>query len=117
MLLVHLTVLSILPLNKWNEMNRALGHLRAHIGLTGPGEPPEDGEMIEMTLSSRHRFEIRALAVWGRARYLSVTEAPHNTDYSTKLLTYSNLRFYMQHYTYIIFITHTPNGNKIKYVS
>ena len=26
-------------------------------------------------------FEIRALAVWGRARYLSVTEAPHNTDF------------------------------------
>ena len=26
-------------------------------------------------------FEIRALAVWGRARYLSVTEAPHNTDW------------------------------------
>ena len=25
-------------------------------------------------------FEIRALAVWGWARYLSVTEAPHNTD-------------------------------------
>ena len=25
-------------------------------------------------------FEIRALAVWGRVRYLSVTEAPHNTD-------------------------------------
>ena len=23
-------------------------------------------------------FEIRALAVWGRVRYLSVTEAPHN---------------------------------------
>ena len=29
------------------------------------------------------RFEIRALAVWGRARYLSVTEAPHNTDFQT----------------------------------
>ena len=28
-------------------------------------------------------FEIRALAVWGRARYLSVTEAPHNTDFLT----------------------------------
>ena len=28
--------------------------------------------MIEMTL-----------AVWGRARYLSVTEAPHNTDFHT----------------------------------
>ena len=26
-------------------------------------------------------FEIRALAVWGRARYLSVTEVPHNTDW------------------------------------
>ena len=39
-----------------NEMNRALGHFCAHIGLTGPGEPPEEIiEMIEMTLSSRHR--------------------------------------------------------------
>ena len=28
-------------------------------------------------------FEIRALAVWGRARYLSVTESPHNTDFHT----------------------------------
>ena len=37
-------------------MNRALGHLSPHIGKTGPGEPPEDGEMNEMTLSSRHRI-------------------------------------------------------------
>ena len=28
-------------------------------------------------------FEIRALAVCGRARYLSITEAPHNTDFHT----------------------------------
>ena len=28
-------------------------------------------------------FEIRALAVWGWARYLSVTEAPHNTNFHT----------------------------------
>ena len=28
-------------------------------------------------------FEIRALSVWGRTRYLSVTEAPHNTDFHT----------------------------------
>ena len=28
-------------------------------------------------------FEIRALAVWGRARHLSVAEAPHNTDFHT----------------------------------
>ena len=39
-----------------NEMNRALCDLCAHIGLTGPGEPPEDGEIIGMTLSSRHRI-------------------------------------------------------------
>ena len=26
-------------------------------------------------------FEIRALAVWGRARYLSATEAPHNIEF------------------------------------
>ena len=37
-------------------MNRALVHLCAHIGYTGTGEPPEDGEMNEMTLSSRHRI-------------------------------------------------------------
>ena len=35
--------------------------------------------MSEMTLPSRYR--IRALAVWGLARYLSVTEAPHNTEF------------------------------------
>ena len=28
-------------------------------------------------------FEIRTLAVWGRARYLSVTEAPHYTNFHT----------------------------------
>ena len=28
-------------------------------------------------------IEIRALAVWGRARYLSVTEAPNNTEFYT----------------------------------
>ena len=26
-------------------------------------------------------FEIQTLEVWGRARYLSVTEAPHNTEF------------------------------------
>ena len=59
-------------------MNRALGHFCAHIGYTGPGEPPKDGEMNEMTLSSRHRIRNSS-----RARYLSVTEAPHNTDFHT----------------------------------
>ena len=31
--------------------------------ITGPGEPPEDGEMKEMTLPSRPGFYIRALSV------------------------------------------------------
>ena len=38
------------------------------------GKPPEDGEMIGMTLSSDTGFENRAYVVLGRARYLSVTE-------------------------------------------
>ena len=41
----------------WIEMNGFLGHLCAHIGWTGPGEPPEDDEMDEMTLPSRHRIQ------------------------------------------------------------
>ena len=60
---------------KWNEsgfrpplctyrLNWARRWLRWH-------SPPDTG------------FEIRALAVWGRARYLSVTEAPHNTNFHT----------------------------------
>ena len=28
-------------------MNRPLGHLCAHVGYTGPGEPHEDGEMTK----------------------------------------------------------------------
>ena len=31
--------------------------------------------------SSDTGFEIRTLEVWGRVRYLSVTEAPHNTEF------------------------------------
>ena len=48
--------MSALVSTEKNEMNRALDHLCAHIGQTGPGAPPEDGELIEMTLSSRHRI-------------------------------------------------------------
>ena len=36
--------------------------------------------MNEMTLFSDTGFEIQALGVWGRARYLSVSEAPHNIE-------------------------------------
>ena len=68
---------------KWTCSIGVLGHLCAHIGWTGPGEPHDlDGEMNEMTctLSSDTGFKIRALAVWVQARHLSVTEARHNIE-------------------------------------
>ena len=37
--------------------------------------------MSEVTLPPRHMIETQTLEVRGRARYLSVTEAPHNTDF------------------------------------
>ena len=36
--------------------------------------------MNEMTLPSRKKLEIQALAVLGRARYRSVREASHNIE-------------------------------------
>ena len=42
---------------KLPEMNAVLGQLCAHVGQTVAREPPEDGEMNEMTLPSRHRIE------------------------------------------------------------
>ena len=55
-----------------------LGHFCAHTGKIGPGESPEDGEM---TLPSRHRIRNSNPGVWGRARHLSITEAPYNTEF------------------------------------
>ena len=40
-------------------MNRALGHFYAHIGWIGPGEPPYDSEMSEMTLPSRQNSKFK----------------------------------------------------------
>ena len=39
--------------------------------------------MIEMTLFSRHRIRNSSPGGLSRARYLSVTEAPHNTNFHT----------------------------------
>ena len=36
--------------------------------------------MNEMTLPSRHMIQSASPGGLGRARYLSVTETPHNTD-------------------------------------
>ena len=38
-------------------MNRALDHFCAHTGKIGPGEPPGNGAMSEMTLPSRHMIQ------------------------------------------------------------
>ena len=37
-------------------MNGFFSHLCSHIGYTGSDKPPVDGQMIEMTLPSRHRI-------------------------------------------------------------
>ena len=39
-----------------NEITGVLGHLCAHIGYTGTGEPPADSKVNEMTLPFRHRI-------------------------------------------------------------
>ena len=44
-------------LSSRSEMNGVLGHLCAHIGKNGPGEPPEDSEMNEMTQTQDSEFE------------------------------------------------------------
>ena len=54
-------------------MNRALGHLCAHTGHIGPGEPPEDGKMSEINQSIK--TELRG------AHLLSVIMC-HNLDQS-----------------------------------
>ena len=68
--------------NEMNEINGGLGHICAHIGSTGPGEHPEDGELNVMTLPSRHTDRNSSLAVRGQAGYLSVMETLHNIESS-----------------------------------
>ena len=58
-------------------MNRALGHLCPHIGKTGPGEPPEDGEMNEMTVLQKQDSKFEP---WR-------SEAEHATSRSRRLPT------------------------------
>ena len=55
-------LLHVIWMNEWmkewkNEwIKGVLGHICLNMGNTGPGEPPEDDEMNEMTLSIRHRI-------------------------------------------------------------
>ena len=64
-------------------MNRALGHFCAHTLQAKLCE----GNLLRMVRWVRRHcppdtgFDIQTLAVWDRARYLSVTEAPHNTKF------------------------------------
>ena len=61
-------------------MNRALGHLCPHIGQTGPGEPPEDGDDTVFQTQDSKFEPWRSEA---EQRYLLVTEAPHSTEFHT----------------------------------
>ena len=62
-------------------MNRTLGnfvHIQAKLG--------QDNHLRMVSWVRWHcppdtGFKIQTLEVWGRARYLSVTEAPHNTEF------------------------------------
>ena len=64
-------------------MNRALGHFCAH---TLQAKLCEENLLRMVRWVRRHcppdtGFDIQTLAVWNRARYLSVTEAPYNTEF------------------------------------
>ena len=68
-----------LCLTTWNEMNRALGHLCAHIGWTGPGEPPEDGEIDDWDDTVLQTQDSKFEPWWA--------EAEHATSRSRRLPT------------------------------
>ena len=78
-------------------MNRALGHLCPHIGKTGPVEPPEDGEMNEMTVlqTQDSKFE-----PWR-------SEAEHATSRSRRLPTILN---FTRGWGRNIFVSFKPPG-------
>ena len=72
------TTLQIFWKMKWSGPQATFVHIQAKLGQENLMRmvrwvrwhcPPEKG------------FEIQPLEVWGRARYLSVTEAPHNTEF------------------------------------
>ena len=70
-------------------MNGILGHLCAQI-------KAKLGQEILLRIVRWHcppdtHFEIRAQVVWGQARYLSVTEAPHNIESLRNILFLWNL--------------------------
>ena len=62
---------------RWNILSQT----EAGEGMNGQDNLPEDGEVKQIQLPSRYR--IRALAVWWRARYLSITRAPHNQSWGS----------------------------------
>ena len=61
-------------------MNGVLGHFWAHIGQTRPGEPPEDGEMNEMTHCPLYQTQDSKFEPWR-------SEAENATSWSRRLPT------------------------------
>ena len=66
-------------LNEWMNEGLYKSHFCAHIGWTGSVVTLGDGEMTPVP-SIHTGSEIQTPVVWGRARCLLVTEAPHNTE-------------------------------------
>ena len=64
--------------NKMNRASDTFVHIQAELG---------QESLLRMLRWVRWHcrpdtwFEIQTLDVWGRARYLSITEAPHNTEF------------------------------------
>ena len=64
-------------MNEWMNMHYAsLIHIQSKHGL----ENWLGMAMSQMTRPPDTGLEIRVITVWGSARYLSVTNTPHNTD-------------------------------------
>ena len=98
---IYITSLGVIPdrKNPWCEMRQnvihgILGSPCVYIGETGPGKPPEDGEINEMTLPSRHRI---CNSGPGGLRPSTLPRGPHNyciitTDRRRNILFLWNLK-------------------------
>ena len=64
-----------------NEMNLALCPSVHKLAKLGQENPPRMVRWVRWHCPPDTGFEIQTLEVWGRARYLSVTEVPHNTEF------------------------------------
>ena len=63
---------------KWTRLQATFVHIQAELG---QNKLLRVLRWVRWPCPLDTGFEIQGLEVWGRARYLSVTEAPHNTEF------------------------------------